>query len=350
MTATGLATLHIFTDLLHLHDEGAFSGVGAANCGRAGPIDLRIDAAMVKAEADLAEFLNPPATARAPAGLGMYDYYYLYSVERVGAASGKKHFGRIDWYAAVARLLLDKQNPDGSWGPSNNGTTFRTFLPAAKDQSPHKSAANAVETSLALLFLAKGHAPIFFEKLRYDGDWCNDRRDVAHVTDYAGHALERQFNWEVIDIKSDVAGWFDGPVLFFNGHDGPKLTDEEKKKLKDYVDRGGFLFAEACCGRPKFATAVRKLAQELWPGLECKKLPADHPLFTRQSHFDLKKARPLEGLTDATGFTFFILSPQDVSCLWNQNMITNYDSDFLMALNVYDYARRGRPISPRPGQ
>jgi hypothetical protein len=328
MTAAGLATLDIFTDLLHLNDEGVFAAGYAPNCGRSGPLDQQIDAAMVKAEADLEAFLNPPGPARGARRMDMNTEYYLYSVERVGAASGKKHFGDNDWYASVARLFLATQNADGSWGP------------------PH----NTVETALAILFLAKGRAPIFFEKLRYDGDWCNDRRDVAHVTAYAGRELEQHFNWEIIDIKSDVSGWFDGPVLFFNGHDGPKLNDEEKKRIKDYVARGGFLFAEACCGRPKFAAAARQLGQELWPDLEWKILPADHPLYTRQSHVDLKKAPPLEGLTDAQGFTFFILSPQDVSCIWNQNLMTDHENEFLLALNVYAYARHGQPIRARSGQ
>lgn len=108
--------------------------------------------------------------------------------------------------------------------------------------------------------------------------------------------------------------------------------------------------AEACCSRPKFSMAIRQLGQELWPDLEWKILPADHPLYTRQSHVALKQAPPLEGLTDAKGFTFFILSPQDVSCLWNQNLILNHENDFLLALNIYDYARHRQPIRPRLGQ
>jgi cell division protein FtsB len=315
MTAAGLATLNIFADLLHLNDEGTFAAGHAPNCGRSGPYEQQMDAAQARTEADLAAFL----AAGRGRGLGMNTEYYLYSVERVGAASGQKYFGGLDWYASAARLFLAAQNRDGSWG-------------------------DTVNTSLAILFLAKGQSPVFFEKLRYDGDWCNDRRDVAHITDYAGRELEQPFNWEVIDVKSDVGGWFDGPVLFFNGHDGPNFSDDEKQKLKDYVVRGGMLFAEACCGRPKFAAAARKLGEELWPELEWKKLPADHPLFTHQSHFDLKTHPALEGLTDAKGFTFFILSPQDVSCIWNQNLRTGHEDDFLLALNVYRYAKRGEPM------
>ncbi|MHC4493978.1 MAG: hypothetical protein ACYTDU_20470, partial [Planctomycetota bacterium] len=42
-------------------------------------------------------------------------HYWLWSVERAGAACGVRRFGVHDWYAEGARHLLEKQRDDGSW-------------------------------------------------------------------------------------------------------------------------------------------------------------------------------------------------------------------------------------------
>jgi hypothetical protein len=42
-------------------------------------------------------------------------HYWLWSVERAGAACGVRRFGTHDWYAEGARYLLSRQRDDGSW-------------------------------------------------------------------------------------------------------------------------------------------------------------------------------------------------------------------------------------------
>jgi len=45
-------------------------------------------------------------------------YYYLYGLERAGMLYGTETFGKREWYAEGAQLLLDQQRGDGSWnGP-----------------------------------------------------------------------------------------------------------------------------------------------------------------------------------------------------------------------------------------
>ena len=58
------------------------------------------------------------------------------------------------------------------------------------------------------------------------------------------------------------------PIAYFNGHEAPDFTDAGKKVLRDYVEQGGFLFAEACCGRKAFDQGFRALMAELFPGEE----------------------------------------------------------------------------------
>ena len=57
--------------------------------------------------------------------------------------------------------------------------------------------------------------------------------------------------WQVTDLaKSSVEDLLQAPVLYFYGSLNPLPADPAQKqqlarKLRDYLDRGGFLFAEA---------------------------------------------------------------------------------------------------------
>jgi len=52
-------------------------------------------------------------------GGGEFNYYGLYSLEKVADLGEVKKFGPHDWYKEVARLLLDELRTDGSWPGSN---------------------------------------------------------------------------------------------------------------------------------------------------------------------------------------------------------------------------------------
>lgn len=341
MTATGLATMYIFEDLLHLKDGGDCLRRRKPVGGRTEAWDRRVAAALKKVEADLVKSLeayeaaaaDTQATARARAA-AMRDLYYLYSVERVAAASGQKYLGTIDWYARMAALLLGSQNADGSWGYN-----------AGEDRSPRLRP--IVETAFAVLLLAKGRAPVFINKLAYDGDWNNDPRDAANLTRYASRVLEQLFNWQVINIKGDVGGWFEAPLVMLSGTGELTLDEPSREKLKEYVAKGGCLMAVATCRDAQFIAAARKLGTELWPGLAWTRLADDHPIMTRQSHFDLEQRPELWGLTDAAGFTFFILSADDVACLWHQNRVMTQEDTFRFGINAVRYAARGKPVRSR---
>ena len=72
------------------------------------------------------------------------------------------------------------------------------------------------------------------------------------------------------------------PVLVMSGHYDPALTAAEKRRLKDYLDRGGFLFAEACCGMTAFDKGFRALMAELYPGRPLERIGPDDPLLNGQ--------------------------------------------------------------------
>lgn len=57
-----------------------------------------------------------------------YNYYYLYSLERVGQILGTEFIGDYEWYPLGARYLVDAQSGDGGWptGPGEGDSLLTT--------------------------------------------------------------------------------------------------------------------------------------------------------------------------------------------------------------------------------
>jgi len=70
------------------------------------------------------------------------------------------------------------------------------------------------------------------------------------------------------------------PILYMTGHYAFHLSDAERAALKEYLDHGGFLWAEACCGRKAFDAAFRDLVKQMFPDAAMEELKGDHPILS----------------------------------------------------------------------
>ena len=69
------------------------------------------------------------------------------------------------------------------------------------------------------------------------------------------------------------------PILFITGHMPLDFSDAQKKTLKEYVEAGGYVIFEACCGARKFFDSSVKTVRAMFPGRPLVRLAPDHPLF-----------------------------------------------------------------------
>src|SRR5258706_6831947 len=197
-----------------------------------------------------------------------YRGYDLFSLERVGLASGFKHFGQHDWYRELAADVIHRQQPDGSWGP-----------PGSDAQSEKDK---LIETAYHVLFLARGRQPVLMNKLRFDGLWANHPRDAANLARYSSRILERGVNWQAVSVGRDWTEWLDSPVLYIASTVPPKWTDAEYDKLRKFVQAGGLIFTHADLASETFNKWVPDLAKTLWPDYELQPLADDHEIYSVQ--------------------------------------------------------------------
>ena len=109
--------------------------------------------------------------------------YLLYSVERLGALSGRRLFGDRDWYAEGSAFLLKTQKADGSWDgqdTSGVGTAFAVMFLA-------KATAKALGSPRSLYgggMLKGGRGlPDDFTKARFDGEEITFDRPTGDLAD-----------------------------------------------------------------------------------------------------------------------------------------------------------------------
>jgi RNA polymerase sigma factor (sigma-70 family) len=266
-------------------------------------------------------------------------YYYLYGLARAGRLAGARYFGRHDWYRLGAQALLQEQDrASGSW----KGVLLET------DQ--------VLSTGFAVLFLAKGKVPVLINKLRYgpsnDGDIHPD--DIRNLVGTIARDWKRPLNWQTIDSKTAaVDDLLRAPILFISGHKAPELAAAEKQALRAYVERGGGIVAEACCGNADFDMGFGKLVREMFPEKESRlePLPAEHALW--RSRFRLEPdVHPLWGVRRG-GKTVIIYSPAGLSCYWNESERSPFNAAVVKAIwlgkNIVEYlTRQDAPPKEQP--
>ena len=325
MTCAGLSSLVIsglkrFRGLERLEGDH-----GVVDCGRGGT-DPYLQNGINWLATNFAVGENPGAAQQ-------WKYYYLYGLERAGRLSGIRYFGKHDWYREGAEELVHEQDKlEGSW----RGVQI--------EQVP------VISTSFALLFLAKGRSPVLINKVRHGpgADWNNDVDDVRNLVGAVSREWNHLVTWQLVDpATARVEEMLQAPIAFFNGHDFPTFDEQGKKNLRAYVEQGGFLFADACCGRLEFDRGFRALMKELFPEPEydLHPLPADHAVW--RSRWPLSPGdHALWGIEHGCR-TVVIYSPDDLSCDWNQLENTpdlpRVTRSLRVGQNVVDYAT-GREI------
>jgi hypothetical protein len=325
------------------YDAGANKGPSYGSMTVAGISSLVICEQMLRSDAGVAPDGTPPccqgtepneplargirwlsqsfAVGHNPGARNGWLMYYIYGVERAGRLSGLRFFGEHDWYRAGAAYLLALQNGvTGHWV-------------GAGDIESHP----VVGTSMALLFLSKGLAPVLINKLKYGprdpqrknevlgNDWNRHRRDVRNLVDLVSGAPKwpKLLTSQDLDLAraadsvNGVEVMLQAPVLYITGEEAPVLRPEEVKLMKEYLQEGGFIFASPTCTSTKFEAGFRALMQQVMPPGEgeLKRLTQDHPVF-RSEHPLQAESTPLFGV-DYGCRTSVIYSPEDLGCLWD---------------------------------
>lgn len=122
------------------------------------------------------------------------------------------------------------------------------------------------------------HNTVLIGQLFHTGDWNPDPASIPNL----GRTLKEQtgcatdFSKQRVVPGSDDLG--DYPLLYLTGHRDFQFSPAQVDALRTYLERGGFLLSDACCGKAEFDAAFRRLCAQLYPDRPLAPLPLTHPV------------------------------------------------------------------------
>lgn len=152
-------------------------------------------------------------------------------------------------------------------------------------------------------------------------------------------------------ITLDDPNLFAYPFLYMTGHIGFSLSELEVKRLREYIERGGFLMADDCDIRiGQMRESIHRELKRVFPSRRLEKLELSHPVYhTIFNHDEYlggdKLAAPYnydEGLILNDRLVVY-LCPNDLGCAWQGRPCTPAGETqrrwaFEQGINVIMYA------------
>ena len=121
-------------------------------------------------------------------------------------------------------------------------------------------------------------------RLKYagGGDWYNDPSAEVNLLVFAHRTagLDADPKYEFVEIGSD--NFFTYPFLFMTGHGNIAFSEYEVRRLRDYLEHGGFLYADDDYGMDK---PFRREIKRVFPDAELVELPFSYGLYHCQFDF-----------------------------------------------------------------
>jgi hypothetical protein len=141
-------------------------------------------------------------------------------------------------------------------------------------------AAGALVDGLVAEAQAAGAAPHGFTvaqlKYRGGGDWYANPSSLPNLL----AALRSRTSIEVGEKPATVAPSDDDlllhPMIYMTGHGQVSFSDEEAARLREYLERGGFLWADDNYGMDR---SFRDEISKVLPGDALVELPYEHPIY-----------------------------------------------------------------------
>ena len=121
-------------------------------------------------------------------------------------------------------------------------------------------------------------------RLKYNGggDWYNDPQEEVNLLKYVNQHTLVAVNpvYEFVEISSDK--FFTYPFIFLTGHGNMVFNDQEIKRLRTYLENGGFMYVDDDYGLDK---PFRQEIKKIFPGQDLVEVPFSFGLYHCQYDF-----------------------------------------------------------------
>ncbi len=143
-------------------------------------------------------------------------------------------------------------------------------------------------------------------RVKYDGggDWYGDEQSLWGLLAFARREtlMDVAPREDVVELSSDKLYGY--PYIYLTGHGNVRFSDDEARRLRHYLEGGGFLHIDDNYGLDRH---IRREMKKVFPEQEFIEIPFDHPVY--HTHFDFPAGLPKIHEHDgkpAQGFGLFV--------------------------------------------
>ncbi|MCG1035580.1 DUF4159 domain-containing protein [Polaribacter sargassicola] len=187
--------------------------------------------------------------------------------------------------------------------------------------------------------------------LKYNGggDWYANPTAVPNLIAFANTNINTNISQNPQSVAINNQDIFNYPILFMTGHGNVLFSNDDADNLRSYLISGGFLHISDNYGLDTF---VRRELKKVFPNLEFKEIPTNHPIYHQtydfpngipKIHEHDKKAPQGFGLFYEGRLIVFYDYETDLSDGWEDEIIHNNpksvrEKALKMGTNIIEYA------------
>lgn len=121
-------------------------------------------------------------------------------------------------------------------------------------------------------------------KLKYNGggDWYANKTALPNLIAFCNTELGTMLAPEEDIVEVSSKDLYLYPYIYMTGHGNVVFSDTEATNLRSYLIGGGFLHIDDNYGLDKY---IRLELKKVFPELELKELPFDHPVYQQKFKF-----------------------------------------------------------------
>ena len=140
---------------------------------------------------------------------------------------------------------------------------------------------------VAMLFAAQSvfaQNPVSVARIKYDGggDWYGNRTTFVNLFRFMRENNNVETTEREIVLSITDKDFFKYPIAYIAGHGNIKFSAPEASRLREYLIKGGFLWADDDYGMDPY---FRREMKKVFPESDWVALPFSHPVFHMQFNF-----------------------------------------------------------------
>lgn len=129
-------------------------------------------------------------------------------------------------------------------------------------------------------------------KIRHPGSWNTAPSSLRNLLFALNEKIGMVASTKQRNLVAVDGNIFKYPLVYMHGRHSFQLSGQEQESLRKYLEQGGFLFADACCGSTEFDKSFREMMQGIFPDKKLTRLTTEHELLSPNlGGFDIRTVK-----------------------------------------------------------